>query len=342
MTRDAIPRKSYQDARVLITGGMGFIGSNLAIALAREGARVTVVDSQVPGCGANPANLEPVRDQVQVFTQDIGDAAAMRSLVSSQEIIFNLAGEISHVNSMTNPLRDLAINCAAQVQFLEVCRALSPDATIVYASSRQVYGRPQYLPADEEHAVNPADYNGVHKHAAEQYHFLLRRQFGMRTICARLGNVYGPRQAIYQDCRGFIDAFVRLALEGKRIVVFGDGRQLRGMTYVDDVVDAFLRLGLAGPEAAPVYNAAHPTPVTLLEIAETLAEVAGAPAPQLAPFPADRLSIDIGDFYQDTEKIRRDFGWVPRVSLREGLKKTVEFFRSQPERPPHADPHPVS
>ncbi|MBF8306080.1 MAG: putative nucleotide sugar epimerase/dehydratase [Acidobacteria bacterium] len=171
----------------------------------------------------------------------------------------------------------------------------------------------------------------LHKHAAEQYHFLLRRQFGMRTICARLGNVYGPRQAIDQDCRGFIDAFVRLALEGRPIVVFGDGRQLRGMTYVDDVVDAFLRLGLAGPEAAPVYNAGHPVPVTLLEIAETLAEVAGAPAPQLAPFPANRLSIDIGDFYQDTEKIRRDFGWVPRVGLREGLKKTVEFFRSQPD-----------
>ena len=342
MTGHGISRNSYQDARVLITGGMGFIGSNLAIALVRQGARVTVVDSQVPGCGADPANLDPVRDQVQISTHDIGDADAMRPLVPGQEVIFNLAGEISHVNSMTNPLRDLAINCAAQVQFLDLCRALNPNATILYASSRQVYGRPQYLPADEEHPINPADYNGVHKHAAEQYHFLLRRQFGMRTICLRLGNVYGPRQAIDLDCRGFIDAFLRIALDGKPIVVFGDGRQLRGMTYVDDVVDAFLRLGLAGPEAAPVYNAGHPTPVTLLEIAQTLSEIAGAPPPQLAPFPADRLSIDIGDFYQDTEKIRRDFGWIPRVGLREGLEKTVQFFRSQQKRPPHADPHPVS
>lgn len=342
MTVQGILRNSYPGARVLVTGGMGFIGSNLVIALVRAGARVTVVDSQTPGCGANPANLDPVRDEIQISTDDMGNVAAMRSLVPGQEIIFNLAGEISHLNSITNPLRDLGINCAAQVQFLELCRALNPNATIVYASSRQVYGRPNYLPVDEEHPVNPADYNGVHKHAAEQYHFLLRRQFLMRTVCLRLGNVYGPRQAIYQDCRGFIDTFVRLALERKPIVVFGSGQQLRGMIYVDDVVDAFLRVGLAGPGVAPVYNVGHPEPVPLLEIARVLSEIAGAPPPQVIPFPPDRLSIDIGDFCQNTEKIRRDFGWIPRVGLREGLQQTVEFFRSQQRRAPHADPHPVS
>ena len=342
MTANAPPPDSYRDVRVLVTGGMGFLGSNLAIALAGAGARVTVVDSQVPGCGANPANLDPVRQQVAVFSNNIGGAAAMRGVLAGQQVIFNLAGEISHVNSMANPLRDLSINVTAQLQFLELCRELVPGATIVYASSRQVYGRPRYLPADEEHPVNPADYNGVHKHTTEQYHFLLRRQFQMRTLCLRLGNVYGPRQAIDVDCRGFIDAFVRTVLTGGQIVVYGDGRQVRGMTYVDDVVDAFLRLGLAGPDSAPVYNASHPQPVSLLEIAQTLSEIAGAPAPRLVPFPADRLAIDIGDFYQNTERIRRDFGWVPQVGLREGLEKTVAFFRSQQRRASHADPHPVS
>ena len=342
MTVPGTLRNTYQDARVLVTGGMGFIGSNLVIALARAGARVTVVDSQVPGCGANPANLDPIRDQVQIATDDMGNVAAMRPLVPDQEIIFNLAGEISHVNSITNPLRDLAINCAAQVQFLDLCRTLNPGATIVYASSRQVYGRPNYLPVDEEHPINPADYNGVHKHAAEQYHFLLRRHFHMRATCLRLGNVYGPRQAIYQDCRGFIDTFLRISLEGKQIVVFGDGKQLRGMIHVDDVVDAFLRVGLAGPGVAPFYNVGHTEPVSLLEIARTLSELTGAPPPQVIPFPPDRLLIDIGDFYQNTGKILRDFGWIPRVGLREGLQRTVEFFRSQERHAPHADPHPVS
>jgi UDP-glucose 4-epimerase len=331
MTANDLLRDSYRDLRVLVTGGMGFLGSNLAIALAEAGARVTVVDSEVPGCGSNPANLEPVRQQVAVVAKDIGDAAAMRDVLAGQQVIFNLAGEISHVNSMAHPLRDLSINVTAQLQFLDLCRELVPGATIVYASSRQVYGRPIYLPADEEHPVNPADFNGVHKHTTEQYHFLLRRQFQMRTLCLRLGNVYGPRQAI-----------VRTVLAGGQIVVYGDGRQVRGMTYVDDVVDAFLRLGLAGPDSAPVYNAGHPQPVSLLEIAEILSEIAGAPAPRLAPFPANRLAIDIGDFYQNTERIRRDFGWVPRVGLREGLEKTVAFFRSQQRRAFHADSDPIS
>ena len=312
----------------MVTGGMGFIGSNLAEALVREGAEVTVVDAQVPGCGAKAENLDGVKGQIRLCINDIQDAPKMRALLPGQQVIFNLAGEISHINSMNQPLRDLTINGAAQLQFLDLCRTLNPAATIVYASSRQVYGRPRYLPVDEQHPVNPVDYNGVHKYAAEQYHFLLRRQFGMRTLCLRLGNVYGPRQAIDQDCRGFIDAFVRTALEGQPIVLYGSGRQLRGMLYVDDAVEAFLRAGRAGPGASAAYNLGHPTPVSLLEIATALAEITDAPPPKLLPFPADRLAIDIGDFYQNAEKFRREFDWTPRVNLREGLERTVQFFRS--------------
>ncbi len=338
MTGGHVKRTSYQNLPVLVTGGMGFIGSNLVLALVRQGAQVTVVDSMVKGCGANPANLEEVRDRIRLATEDIQNADRMRELIPGQEVIFNLAGEISHITSMTNPGRDLAINCAAQLQFLNLCRALNPGATIVYASSRQVYGRPKYLPVDEDHPVHPVDFNGVHKHATEHYHFLLRRQFQVRTICLRLGNVYGPRQAIYQDCRAFIDVFLRTALDGNQIVVFGDGKQLRGMTYVDDVVDAFLRVGLAGPEAAPVYNVGYPEPVSLGEIAQVLSRITGGLAPKLASFPPDRRAIDIGDFFANSEKFRREFAWVPRFGLEEGLAETVNFFRTHNPRLPHADP----
>ncbi|MBI3934846.1 MAG: NAD-dependent epimerase/dehydratase family protein [Acidobacteria bacterium] len=332
----------YRGRRILVTGGMGFIGSNLAIALVERGARVTVVDAQVPGCGWHPSNLEPVSDRIECCPGDIADSAHMRPLVADQQVIFNLAGEISHINSMNNPARDLGINCEAQVRFLDLCRSENPGATIVYSSSRQVYGRPKYLPVDEAHPIHPVDYNGVHNYAAEHYHFLLRQQFQMPTICLRLGNTYGPRLGIHQDCRGFIDTFVRKALDGDQIVVYGDGRQLRGMTYVDDVVDAFLRAGQAGPSSSPVYNVGNPAPVSLWQIAETLCRIAGSPPPRLTPFPPERQVIDIGDYYPNPEKFCREFGWTPRVGLEEGLRKTVEFFRTGGHHRLHADPHSFS
>ncbi|HEY7680088.1 MAG TPA: NAD-dependent epimerase/dehydratase family protein [Terriglobia bacterium] len=322
------PTDFYQGRRVLVTGGMGFIGSNLTMALVQQGAEVTVVDAQVPGCGWHADNLTEVVDKIQLCRLDIGDQDRMRPLIGGQQVVFNLAGEISHVNSMAHPQRDLDINCAAQLRFLDLCRRENPQATIVYASSRQVYGRPKYLPVDEEHSVHPVDYNGVHKRATEEYHFLLRQQFGMRTVSLRLGNVYGPRQGIHQDCRGFIDTFARTALEGRQIVVFGSGKQLRGMTCVDDTVDAFLRAGTAGPLAAPVYNVGHPEPISLWRVAETVSRIAGSPPPRLAPFPPERRAIDVGDIFQNPDKFCREFGWVARVGLEEGLRKTIQFFRA--------------
>ena len=331
----------YRGRRVLVTGGMGFIGSNLTVVLAEHGADVTAVDALVPGCGWHPDNLEEVRDRILASTANIEDRDRMRPLVAGQQVVFNLAGEISHVNSMANPQRDLNINCAAQVRFLDLCRLENPQATIVYASSRQVYGRPKYLPVDEEHPVHPVDYNGIHKHATEQYHFLLRQQFQMLTVCLRLGNIYGPRQGIHQDCRGFIDTFVRIALEGKQIVVYGDGRQLRGMTCVDDTVDAFLRAGMGSSFAAPVYNVGHPEPISLWRIAETLSRITDSPPPRRVPFPPDRQAIDVGDIFQNPEKFCREFGWVARVGLEEGLRKTIQFFRSNAKQRLDAIAHSV-
>ena len=342
MTLGAQQGTSYRNIPVLVTGGMGFIGSNLVHALVHQGAQVTVLDALINGCGGDPSNIADLASAVRIVNDDMANAECVKELIPGQQVIFNLAGEISHIRSMTEPLRDLSINCNAQLQFLNLCRLLNPAATIVYASSRQVYGSPKYVPVDEEHPVNPVDFNGVHKHAAEGYHFLLRQQFAMRTICLRLGNVYGPRQAIHQDCRGFIDAFIRKSLAGQAIEVFGDGQQKRGLLYVDDAVDAFLKAGSAGSAAAAVYNVSAFAPVPLIEIARTLAHVAGSPPPRVVPFPSERLSIDIGSFHSSSEKFHSEFAWSPQVGLEEGLRKTLEFFRSRRTSGSHASSHPIS
>jgi nucleoside-diphosphate-sugar epimerase len=250
----------------------------------------------------------------------------VREAVVRNRVIFNLAGEISHLTSMSDPQRDLSINASAQLSLLDVIRLHNPAATVVYASSRQVYGSARYLPVDELHPISPVDYNGVHKLTAEGYHSLLRHQFGVNAICLRLGNVYGPRQGIHQDGRGFIDTFLRMVLKGEQLRVFGDGRQMRGMLYVDDAVEAFLRAAAAGACASAVYNIGHPVPVSLIDVARQLAAFCCVPEPIQVPFPCDRKAIDIGDFFQNTERARSELGWMPQVSFADGLRKTFEFF----------------
>jgi UDP-glucose 4-epimerase len=287
------------------------------------------VDGMIPGSGAEPLNLEEINDRIHLVTEAIEDSEKMRSLIAGQPVIFNLAGEISHIRSVEDPMRDLKINTVAHLQFLNQCRLENPGATIVYASSRQVYGNAQYLPVDEKHSVSPVDFNGVHKLATEHYHQLLRNQFEMRTICLRLGNIYGPRQAIHVNCRGFIDVFIRLALSGKQLSVFGDGEQLRTMLYVDDAVDAFLLAGQAGPDAAQIYNVAGFEPTSLFDIAQILSRVAALDTPRLVPFPPERKAIDIGSFYSSNEKFRNAFGWQPKIGLAEGFHQTLEFFSTE-------------
>lgn len=319
----------YADLPVLVTGGCGFIGSNLVHRLAALGSRVKVLDALVPGCGWHHGNLAGVRGELEISHADLRDSAAVGKLLDGVRVVFNLAGEISHLNSMLDPQRDLAINAAAQLAFLDGIRLHNPGVTVVYASSRQVYGGAKYLPVDELHPISPVDYNGVHKLTAEGYHTLLRHQFGVNTICLRLGNVYGPRQGIHQDGRGFIDTFLRIALQGGQLKVFGDGRQLRGMLYVDDAVDAFLRAAAAGSSASAFYNIGNPVPVSLHEVARQLAACCGAPEPLIVPFPEDRKAIDIGDFYQNTERARCELGWIPQVDFALGLRRTLEFFKPQ-------------
>lgn len=319
-------RARFRNRRVLVTGGLGFIGSNLALALLREGAQVTIVDAVVEGCGANPHNVDEAAGTIPLIAADIGDTEAMAEALAGQQLIFNLAGEISHTNSVRFPERDLDLNARSHLRFLESCRRWAPQARIVYASSRQIYGTPQYLPVDERHPIQPSDFNGVHKFAAETYHRLFAAIHGLETVSLRLTNVYGPRQALHLPWQGFITTFVARALRGETLRVFGDGTQLRDMLYVDDAVEAFLRAALAplpGGARWLVCNVGGPRPLSLAEIART---IAGADVTYV-PFPETSRLIDIGSYYADDSLLRSWTGWAPRVEFAEGIARTLAFYR---------------
>ena len=322
-------RDFYRGRRVLVTGGLGFIGSNLCRVLADLGAHVTAVDSLLPDYGGNVFNLAGYEDRVRINIADVR-GHGMEYLVRDQEVLFNLAGQVSHIDSMTDPVTDLEINCTSQLRLLEAVRRGNPELKIVYAGTRQVYGRPHYLPVDEKHLLQPVDVNGINKISGEFYHLVYHQVYGIRASSLRLTNTYGPRQLIRHNRQGFIGWFIRQAALGEQIQVFGDGTQRRDFTHVEDVVDAFLRAGAADASDGKVFNLGEETPVSLLELAELLVEVAGARY-TLVPFPPERKRIDIGDFYADITKIRATLGWEPRKPLREGLAETVEYYRRHQE-----------
>ena len=322
-------RDFYRGRRVLVTGGLGFIGSNLCRILADLGAEVTAVDSLLPDYGGNLFNLAGYEDRVRVNIADVR-GHGMEYLVRDQEVLFNLAGQVSHLDSMTDPVTDLEINCTSQLRVLEAVRRGNPELKIVYAGTRQVYGRPHYLPVDEKHLLQPVDVNGINKISGEFYHLVYHQVYGIRASSLRLTNTYGPRQLIRHNRQGFIGWFIRQAALGEEIQVFGDGTQKRDFTHVDDVVDAFLRAGATDASDGQVFNLGEETPVSLLELVQLLAEVAGARY-TLVPFPPERKRIDIGDFYADIAKIRSTLGWEPTKPLRQGLAETVEYYREHRE-----------
>jgi UDP-glucose 4-epimerase len=324
-------RDFYRDRRVLVTGALGFIGSNLCRTLADLGARVLAVDSLLPDYGGNLFNLDGYEDRVRINIADVR-GHGMSYLVRDQDVLFNLAGQVSHIDSMTDPFTDLEINCRSQLWILEAVRQNNPEVKIVYAGTRQVYGKPQRLPVDESHLLNPADVNGINKISGELYHLVYHSVYGIRASSLRLTNTFGPRQLIRHNRQGFIGWFIRQAVLGETIQLFGDGTQRRDFNYVDDVVDAFLRAGAMDAADGQVFNLGGDEPVSLLALARMLVDIAGAGAYALTPFPPDRKRIDIGDFYADTTKIRKALGWAPRVPLREGLARTIDYYRRHRDR----------
>lgn len=320
----------YCGRRVMVTGGLGFIGSTLARRLADLGAQVLVVDSLIPEYGGNLVNVNGYEDRLRINIADVR-GHGMEFLVRDQEIIFNLAGQVSHVDSMRDPFTDLEINCRAQLSILEACRRGNPDTKVVFASTRQIYGVPDYVPLDEAHAVHPTDVNGINKLAGEWYHILYNNVYGIRACSLRLTNTYGPRMLVRHPRQTALGWFVRLAVDDEEIEIWGDGTQLRDYTYVDDVVAAFLLAGANDGVNGRAINLGGLRPVSHLELIETLVRVAGSGRYRLVPFPSERKRIDIGDVYSSYALAQATLGWSPTVDLDEGLARTVAYYRANRE-----------
>jgi UDP-glucose 4-epimerase len=318
----------YRGRRVMITGGLGFIGSNIAHRLVELGADVLLMDSLIPDAGANFYNIDGVAEKLRVNIADVRQESTMNHLVRDREVIFNLAGQVSHIDSMVDPHTDLEINCRSQLSILEACRRFNPRVKVVFAGTRQVYGKPDSLPVTEDHLVRPVDVNGVNKAAGENYHILYNNVFNVRACSLRLTNVYGPRQLIKHNRQGFIGWFIRLALEGGDIEIFGDGSQVRDFVYVDDAVDAFLRAGASDACNGQVFNVGGLEPMSHRDLATLLVEIAGAGRVRFVPWPAEKKIIDIGSFYADSSRFQNAVGWLPNVPLRTGLARTLAYYRA--------------
>jgi len=317
----------FAGADVLVTGGLGFIGSALARRLVELGAKVTLVDSLIPEYGGNLFNIHDIRDRVIVDLTDVRDAAAMSSLIRKRQFLFNLAGQTSHLDSMIDPVTDLNINAAAQLHILEACRLHNRDLKIVFASTRQVYGRPQYLPVDEKHPIDPIDVNGINKLAGEWYHLLYNDVYRIRGCALRLTNTYGPGMRVKDARQTFLGIWIRRLIDQKPIQIFGSGTQRRDFNFVTDVVDALLRAAASDDANGQVFNLGHQEHVSLQELAALFVKLNGSGDYELVPFPDDRKAIDIGDYYADFRKIEKLLGWSPQVGLENGLGRTLDFYR---------------
>jgi UDP-glucose 4-epimerase len=322
--------QAFAGARVLITGGLGFIGATLAARLVAAGAELTLVDSLIPEYGGNLFNVAEIAPRVRINISDVRDEHSMAYLVQDEDYLFNLAGQTSHLDSMHDPYTDLEINCRAQLSILEACRKHNPQIRLVFASTRQIYGRPDYLPVDEKHLLRPVDVNGINKMAGEWYHILYSQVYGLRACALRLTNTYGPRMRVKDARQTFLGLWLRLIVEGRRLQVFGDGQQVRDFNYVDDVIEALLLAATCTRADGQVYNLGGEEPVTLQALAELLTRLGGGRY-EIVPFPEDRKPIDIGDYYGDYRKIRAHLGWRPRVPLEEGLERSLAFYRRHQE-----------
>jgi UDP-glucose 4-epimerase len=326
--RRAALLRAFRGRRVLVTGGLGFIGSNLTHALVGLGARVTVLDALIPEYGGNRRNLAGLARRVRVHIGDVRNRALLPRLVRGQDYLFNLAGQTSHMDSMADPDTDLEINCRAQLSILEACRRHNPGIRVVFASTRQIYGRPEYLPVDEKHPLRPVDVNGINKLAGEEYHLLYSEVYGIRSTVLRLTNTIGPRMRVKDARQTFLGVWIKQVLSGAPFEVWG-GAQWRDFTYVDDAVEALLLAAAKREAVGRVYNLGGPGRIRLQELAGLVVAAAGEGRFVVKSFPRDRRKIDIGDYYADDRLIRRELGWKPRTDIRTAVAHTLEFYRRE-------------
>lgn len=324
----------FKNKKILITGGLGFIGSNLAIKLIDLEADVTIVDALIPSYGGNLFNIEPIKNKVKLVKGDIRDKKTVDRLVKDKEIIFNLAGTLSHVDSMIDPMTDLEINCRAQLSFLESVRKFNPKARIIFAGTRNQYGKAHYLPVDENHPQEPTDINGINNIAAEKYHLMYTQVYRIRSVSLRMTNTFGPRHQMKHPRQGVLNWFIRKILDGEEVILFGEGKQIRDVNYVDDAVSALILVGQSSKGWGEAYNLGG-TPISLLDFVKKSIKIVKSVQNEvqprkgivMKPFPNDRKQIEIGDYIASWKKMKKTYGWKPEVSLEEGIKKTVEYYR---------------
>jgi len=328
MKKKKIYQDKYKNRKILVTGGLGFIGSTLVRRLVRLGARVLIVDSLIPQCGGNWFNIKGVEDKVNVNISDIRDRYSINYLVQGQDIIFNLAGTLSHVDSMKDPFTDLEVNCVSQLSILEACRKNNRNVKIVWAGTRNQYGRAKYLPVDEEHPMEPTDVNGINCIAGEWYHILYNNVYGIKACSLRMTNTFGPRHQMKHPRQGVLNWFIRQIIDGEEIQLWGTGNQKRDINYVDDVVEALLLIGASNSNKVwgQAFNLGG-IPVSLKKFVEEVIKVAGRGRYKIIPYPPDKKPIEVGDYIADWGKIKNTVGWEPKVSLRKGIEKTLKFYK---------------
>lgn len=319
--------QKFENKNILITGGAGFIGSNLAIKLVELKANVTIVDSFIPEYGGNLFNLETIKNKVKLNISDVRDEHSMKYLIKDQDYLLNLAGQTSHIDSMNDPYADLEINARAQLSILEACRRYNPEIKVVFASTRQLYGKPQYLPVDENHPLYPVDVNGINKMAGEWYHIVYNDVYKIRSVVLRLTNSYGPRMRVKDARQTFLGIWIKNVIDGNKILVFGDGKQIRDFNYVDDVVNAILLSAQSNEVNGMIFNLGADDPINLEDTAKLMIEISNSSIYELVPFPADRKAIDIGDYYADYKKIKSKLSWQPKIHLRDGLQLTIDYYK---------------
>jgi len=316
-----------KNKNILITGGLGFIGSNLAIRLNSLGSNLTIIDSMIPEYGGNFFNIEEIKDKVKVNISDIRDVNSINILVREQDYIFHLAGQVSHILSLTNPYPDIDINIIGTLNLVEACKKFNPGVKIIYTGTRGQYGSSQKLPVPEDAPTNPKGIYEISNLTAEKILQVYNDIHGIKSVLLRLTNIFGPRAQMKHALYGVANWFIRLAIDDQEIKVFGDGSILRDFLYVEDCVDALILSAISRDADGEILNVGHDGPVSFMDYTKKVIAIVGSGSWKFAPFTPERKAQEPGDFYSDISKIKKILGWSPKISLEEGIGKTAEYYK---------------
>jgi len=321
--------KEMKGKSALVTGGLGFIGSNLAHKLVSLGADVVVFDACLDPYGWNLANIEEIKEKVKFIKGNVLDLELLKKSVKDKDFIFHCAGQVSHVYSMKNPFLDLEMNCKGTLNLLEACRTNGDGMKLVYAGTCGQIGKMEYSPIDEKHPTDPMDVYGINKLACEKYFILYNKVYGMDSCSVRISYNYGPRQMVRHLDYGIFNYFVRMAIEGKEIAIYEPGTQLRDYNYVEDSIDAMILCSQSKKAFGEVFMLGSGKPIKFIDMVKSIVEATGTGSCKLVPWPKERKAIEKGDYFASFEKIKNTLGWIPKTTFSKGLKKTVEFYKKR-------------